>query len=75
MLKCTKGIKGKKLAILIKLTNKQVTFRPNEGPNVPLTSDEEKEILEMKVKGWEIKKFSESKKDNKKEVEEDGKDN
>ena len=69
-LKCMKGVKGKKLSVLIKLTMKPVIFKLGEGPNVPLTKEEEDEVLKLKFKGWEIKKESK-----KKEVEEDGKDN
>lgn len=61
MLKCTKGIKGKKLTMIIKLTNKQVTFKPGLGPSVPLTKEEEDVVLKMKIPGWEIKKESEKK--------------
>jgi len=71
MLKCVKGIEGKKLRVLIKSTMKPVIIRTGENIDVPLTKDEEKELLKFfKFPDWKLEEVKEETKKKKKESDE-----
>lgn len=63
MIICTQGIEGKRLATVIKLTNKRVEFQKGKNPDVELTEDEEKAILQTKFPGWKLEKEKKTKKE------------